>query len=338
MEHDLTPRSARPTPRVVQAAVSTPWGIDPGKLAYIGELLAARSRGFAPSQTEVQFALDGRARDRQADRPYQIVDGVAVIPLYGVLAPRMNLMLQFSGGTSTQQFTEAIDQAAEDRAAREIIIDADSPGGAVVGTQEAFDAVMAARMRKPVTAVGTNQVASCAYWICSAATRFVASPSCWAGAIGVYTLHIDQSRKDDKEGLKVTIVQRGKYKTDASPHKPLDAQSRQTLQEQVDASYTMMVDAIAAGRKVSVQEVEARFGQGKSFLAAAARQMGMVDQVATLKQILGELATSARDGMGNVPPRLAWLMRMQEKAQREGDAREAAAIASLIQSEKRGRP
>ncbi|HUT88953.1 MAG TPA: hypothetical protein VMY37_05635, partial [Thermoguttaceae bacterium] len=129
--------AVRQTPRIYRAVTTTPWAIAPAKLAEIGEFIAMRSRGVALDKAEVQFALDGRPRpERGGDRrPYRLIDGVAIIPLYGVILPRANLLIEFSGGTSTQLFSQAVEQAVADEEVETIVLDVDSPGGSVVGVQ-----------------------------------------------------------------------------------------------------------------------------------------------------------------------------------------------------------
>ncbi|HUT91800.1 MAG TPA: S49 family peptidase [Thermoguttaceae bacterium] len=316
--------AVRQTPRIYRAVTTTPWAIAPAKLAEIGEFIAMRSRGVPLERAEVEFALDGRPRPRDdADPPYRLIDRVALISLYGVILPRANLLLQFSGGTSTQLFSQAVEQAVADEEVETIVLDVDSPGGSVVGVQEAADTVRWATARKKVVAVATSQMASAAYWIGAAAGEVVASLSSQVGSIGVYSLHLDQSRRDKKEGLRVTVIQRGQFKTDGIPHKRLTEQGRNTLQEQVDAYYSMFVHSLAVDRRVSVATVETDFGQGKTFLAQQATLAGMVDRVGTLGEIVGELrrpqaarsplATSGRYRT------LANRIRLLEMARAEGD-------------------
>ncbi|HUT91924.1 MAG TPA: hypothetical protein VMY37_20685, partial [Thermoguttaceae bacterium] len=134
-----TQQTVRQTPRIYRAVTTTPWAIAPAKLAEIGEFIAMRARGVALDKAEVQFALDGRPRpERGGDRrPYRLIEGhgVAIIPLYGVILPRANLLIEFSGGTSTQLFSQAVEQAVADEEVETIVLDVDSPGGSVVGVQ-----------------------------------------------------------------------------------------------------------------------------------------------------------------------------------------------------------
>ena len=80
--------------------LTSPWAIMPDKLEEITSIYSTHLRGGA---TDIK-ALEAKA-GKPLSNPapgYDIVDGVAVIPIRGVLAKRMNLFTQISGGASTQ--------------------------------------------------------------------------------------------------------------------------------------------------------------------------------------------------------------------------------------------
>jgi ClpP class serine protease len=102
--------------------------------------------------------------------------GIAVLPLYGVVTQRGNMVEDVSGpgSTSTQQFSAALHQLLADDTVGQILIDIDSPGGSVYGVSELADEIQAARSQKPVVAVANSLAASAAYWIgCSAGEFYV---------------------------------------------------------------------------------------------------------------------------------------------------------------------
>ena len=290
-----TPRQIK---NVVNAALKTPWAIESRKLEQIAAVLELRANGERLTPEEVrrrigaddsiEIDLDGDDDDQQAEL-YQVLGGVAVIPLQGVMAPKMNLFMRISGGTSTDLFRAAVRQATADPAVKAILLVIDSPGGSVYGTEEAAQAVREARDKKPTIAVGTNLMASAAYYVGSAAGEVVASPSAELGSIGVYSLHTEFSKADAAAGVKRTIVKAGRYKADANDTEPLTTQARETLQEEVDSYYELMVGSIATNRRTDRATVEERFGQGKLLIASKAVAAGLADRVGTLDAELAAL-------------------------------------------------
>jgi ClpP class serine protease len=59
--------------------------------------------------------------------------------------------------------------------------------------------------------------ASAAYWIATAADEVVVTPSGQVGSIGVFATHEDISKALDMEGIKVSLISAGKYKTEGTP-------------------------------------------------------------------------------------------------------------------------
>lgn len=275
---------------VVRAALAQPWAIEEPRLAAICELLEARAAGerFNPEQIEARVAaFEGKPPAVDAG------DDVAIVPLRGVIVPRANLMTQISGGTSLQKFSARIQAAAADPAIRSIVIAIDSPGGVAIGATEAAAVVRAAREQKPVIAIAYGAMGSAAYWIGSASTKIIASPSSQVGSIGALTVHSERSQADAAAGISRTVFSVGRYKADGNDAEPLTDQARATIQNQVDKVYAMFVGDVAANRSVSLSTIEAKYGQGKSFFAAEALALGMIDEVATYDQAIAAIVGEA---------------------------------------------
>jgi capsid assembly protease len=272
--------------KVLSAVAGTKWAILPEKLETICALLAARSEGKSATKEEIQAALELRHQDAP------VASGnVAVIPVYGVISQRMSAFDDISGGTSCEAISGAFKTALADPAVTSIVFDIDSPGGTVTGVPELAAEILAARGQKPIIAVANGMAASAAYWIASACDKLVVIPSGEVGSIGVYMTHQDVSAAMDKEGVKMTFIQAGKYKTDGNPYEALSDSARADMQDGVDKFYDMFTAGVAAGRGVSQGTVKADFGQGRMLLAKDAVAIGMADEVATLEEVITNLTT-----------------------------------------------
>jgi ClpP class serine protease len=89
---------------------------------------------------------------------------------------------------------------------RAIVLNIDSPGGSIFGTEELFNKIMAARGSKPITAVVNSVAASAAFWIASAADEIVITPGGMIGSVGVYMVHTDLSAAIAEDGVKETFI------------------------------------------------------------------------------------------------------------------------------------
>jgi signal peptide peptidase SppA len=267
--------------------LDAPWAITPSKLLEIREIYERHLRGEVADLAAIEARIGKPLRNEQ--QGYSVENGgVAVLPIFGVISKRLNLLTQISGGTSTQVALRDFQAAVNDPGAHSIVLLVDSPGGAVDGIEEFAAAIFAARGKKPITAVIDGIGASAAYWLASAASRVYASGNTvTVGSIGVVATHVDYSQAEAQRGIKITEVTAGRYKRIASEHAPLSEEGRVSIQDQVDAIHRVFVDAVARNRGTNPQAIadtEARIFIGRDGIRA-----GLVDGVVTLTELVSQL-------------------------------------------------
>lgn len=280
--------------RYVSRVTRQPWALLPEKLAVITELIRERAEGHKLSDEEIVARL-GDDRDRGAAMP-KTGGSIAVIPIHGVIAHRADSFEASSGGTSTELIGRMLNKVAADDEVGTIVLDIDSPGGSVEGVPELASKIAKLATKKPVIAHVNALAASAAYWLASQASEIVATPSGMAGSIGVYLLLVDQSEALAKEGITVNAISAGDNKLEGAPWAPLSDESRAHFQSQVNDVYGQFLAAVAKGRKVSVATVRDEFGQGRVYHAKDALARGMVDRIATLEDMLGQMAAGKWKG------------------------------------------
>lgn len=277
-------------PHIVNYVLNTPWAITSEKLLVIMDLLSFYAAGNKFTAEEVQERLGA------VQRPTARASGaVAVLPLYGVISQRADMMTETSGGTSVEAFSKQFRAYVNDSQVGAIVIDVDSPGGTVSGVDELSTEIYGARGSKPIVAVANSLAASAAYWIATAADELVVTPTGEVGSIGVLAAHEDDSAFYEAQGIKTTLISAGKYKAEASPFEPLSDEAREYLQSRVNEYYDMFVGAVARNRGVSVSAVRNGFGEGRMVGAKAAKAQGMVDRIATLDETIDRLHRGRRN-------------------------------------------
>lgn len=268
--------------------LTAPWAIEPGKLLELQAIYSAHVRGEKIDIAAVEQRLGRPLANDQ--RNYEIVDGVAIIPIEGVVAKKMNMFSQISGGASSQLARASLDQANSDPAVHSIILSIDSPGGTVDGTQILADAIRASRDGKPTVTLGGGTMASAAYWFgCAASAVYIADTTTSVGSIGIVASHVDISGAEAARGVKTTEISAGKYKRVASQYGPLSDDGRQSIQDQLDYMYSLFVGAVANNRGVSVEKVLKNMADGRVFIGEQAVAAGLVDGVSTLGALIAQL-------------------------------------------------
>lgn len=272
-------------PHVLSFVSDHPWAILESKLQAICELLEFRSSGGLFSREE----LDRYAAGSAAGRVSRSKGAIAVIPVYGTITQRANLLSDFSGGTTTQLLGSSIAEAMGNDGIKAVVFDFDSPGGSTDGVTELAAKIRSFRGQKPMISVANSLMASAAYWLASQTDEVVASPSSMVGSIGVYGVHMDESKALEQAGVTPTVIKAGKYKAEGLPVSPLSEEAVAALQAQVEEFYTMFVNDVAAGRGVAPSAVRNGYGEGRVLTAAAAKAAGLVDRIATLEDTINRL-------------------------------------------------
>jgi signal peptide peptidase SppA len=279
----MTKTTAHACDRVLSTAMQ-PWAIDKGMLPIIASILAHRLVSDTP--------IDAVAFEKHAPPP-TAPKGVAVIPVYGTIAPRMNLLSDISGGATFEGLTNALNDAVAAKDIGTILFDIDSPGGSVLGATEFAAAVRAAREQKHLIAHANYQMASAAYWPFAAAHEIVGAPSSVVGSIGVYSIHEDLSKALEQLGVKLTYISAGKYKVDGNHNEPLSESALAHMQGIVNSFYGRFVADVAKGRGVSLDAVRNGYGEGRGLTSSDALDAHLIDRVATFEDTLAGVLPSS---------------------------------------------
>lgn len=225
--------------------------------------------------------------------PVRIIDGIAVMSLYGPVMQRIDgLKWMFSGGFGTIEAERKVKILSESEEIKGIILDIDSPGGTVSGTENLADTVLEARKIKSVVALANCMACSAAYWIASAAAKlYIAGNTAQVGSIGVLTVHRDYSGANQKMGITITELAAGEFKTVGSPNKPLSERDQQILMAQLNEIYGVFVSAVAKNRGVDKDQVLQKMADGRVFMGERAISSGLADGIKSLDQIISEERT-----------------------------------------------
>jgi ClpP class serine protease len=218
-----------------------------------------------------------RLAQRPGWRPYDLVDGVAMLPVSGLIVPELGA-IGCSAATGCAELLWLASMAGADPDVRGIALMVDSGGGEVNGVDEAARALR--RLDKPVAAVVTGDAYSAAYWLASAADSIAVARTGGVGSIGIIAEHWDDSAYLGRLGIARTVVARGDRKADFHP--TLTAEGRAQLDAEVKALRAAFVDTVARHRAIDAGAVLAT--KSRSFKGAdqlgEARQLGLIDAIA----------------------------------------------------------
>jgi signal peptide peptidase SppA len=256
--------------------------------------LAERIASYNPTADELK-AYAGLADDGEED--YEVINGVAIIPISGPISRSASFWSWLFGGTSVQQLNELISLALNDYKVKAILFNVNSPGGTVSGIDALAQTIYGMRQDKPCVAFTDSSMCSAAYWLGCMADVVVTDKTATIGSIGVMYQHADLSKADEMCGIKRTYMAAGKYKLLGNDAEPLSMEAKQMYQGVLDHTYAVFVDAVAQGREVSVEDVLARMAEGKIFVGQQAVDAGLADAIGTIDDALALAISMADDRM-----------------------------------------
>lgn len=241
----------------------------------------------APSQPPKGALSPAEAQER--NRLYDVVDGIAVIGVEGLLLPDTG-WIGYSGATGYGDLEFQIGAALADPSIKAIALYVDSGGGRVDGLFEFTDWLAENRGDKPIVAL-CDTAYSAAYAIAAACDRVVAAPMGGVGSIGVLLVHVEISKALEEFGIAVNVIRSPDGKARGNFLEQLDEATRATFQAGVDELAEIFAKHVAGHRDIEVSAVietnAALFDLPSG--TAAALSLELVDAVMPLPAALQEL-------------------------------------------------
>lgn len=232
--------------------------------------------------------IDRIAQQQEERRTAIARTGIEVIQVSGVLVSRGSHIGICETMTSYESLRAQLRNAVADPMVERIVLDIDSPGGSAVGAFELAADIRSMAQQKPITGIVNFMAYSGGYLLGSACSELVVSQTSGIGSIGVIASHMDRSKMEEGMGVKVTTVFAGAHKNDLTPHEPLSDQSLQYLNDVVQESYQLFVNAVADYRGLPVQQViatEAGLYRGQAGINA-----GLADRLQSPQQAVDDLS------------------------------------------------
>ena len=219
----------------------------------------------------------GDRTDGADDRPYHLIDGIAVIPVHDTLVHRSRWVSWWWGLTSYEALSNAFHRAMDDDAVRGVFLDIDSPGGPVAGLFDFVDGLVARRGEKPIHAHANEFGASAAYAIASVADHVSTPRTGLVGSVGTVLVHWEFSAMLEEAGVTVTVMRSGSRKAEGNDLERLTETARDWLQSMLDETTDLFVETVARNRALKPSDILAT--DSALTTAREALDVGFIDAV-----------------------------------------------------------
>jgi len=263
--------------------------------ARIGELVGAPgiSPGTGDADSEdapprLYLSRYAKATASRPSPPMPSVPGrktrptIAVVTLDGPIVsgrggPQVLPFGNSSVGADT--ITAALREAAADDSVAAIVLRVDSPGGSAIASETIWREVDRVRdSGKPVVASMGAVAASGGYYVSMPADAIVANAGTITGSIGVVAGKLIARGLKDRLGVRSDSVRTNANADAWSINQPFTDAQHAHLETEADLFYTDFVERAAAGRRMTVDAVDA-VARGRVWTGADALEHGLVDEL-----------------------------------------------------------
>ncbi|EAP9507931.1 S49 family peptidase [Salmonella enterica] len=230
--------------------------------------------------------------DKPRARFYQVVNGIAVLPVSGTLVHKLGGMRPFSGMTGYDGITARLQQAIDDPEVKGVLLDIDSPGGQAAGAFDCADMIYRLGQQKPIWALMNDAACSGAMLLASACARRLVTQTARIGSIGVVMAHTSYAGQLEQEGVEITLLYSGKHKTDLNPYQALPDDVRTNYQQKMDDTRQMFAGRVAQYTGLSVDavmETEAEIFDGQAGIG-----VGLADEMVNAADAVTVMAAALK--------------------------------------------
>lgn len=208
---------------------------------------------------------------------------VAIVNVRGVIVPREDRYSAYFGEVGAEDTAQRVAAAVADPTVKAVIVAFDSPGGNVAAVPEATAAIRALRGKKPIIAQADYTMASAAYWLAQGPDEICAAASAGVGAVGVITMHVDQTKYLAELGFVVTPYAKPADKADGWGYWANSDKFDKRMSQMIDETYAQFVADITQSRP-SVDKADILDNWAGFYNAERAKLYGMIDKVRSIQE------------------------------------------------------
>lgn len=196
-----------------------------------------------------------------------------------------------------KKFLNLLQKYKKDQSVKAIVVEINSPGGAVGPSQEIYYELLRAKQetKKPLICVSTGLIASGGYYAALACDKIVVAPGTMIGSIGVIMEFANLEKLYDWAKIQRYSISSGKFKDSGSEYRPMREDERQLFQSMIDDVYDQFKTAVIESRKLDT-EVVSTYADGRVMTGARAVELKFADQIGTFEDAVQLAAATA--GLG----------------------------------------
>lgn len=229
-----------------------------------------------------------------------------------------------------QKVVEDLDKLAADDDVKAVVLRINSGGGSAYASEQMWRAIQLLKKKKPVVVSMSGMAASGGYYMSCGADYIFAEPATLTGSIGIFGMIPDASGLlTEKLGLHFDVVKTNKSADFGAAGRGFNADESAAMQAYVERGYQLFISRVAAGRKMTTQQVDA-IGQGRVWTGQQALRLKLVDKLGTLEDAVAHAAKLAKVkeyATANYPEKADWMQNLMDEAKGDSYLERKARVA-----------
>ena len=196
-----------------------------------------------------------------------------------------------------KKFLTALKKYKKDDSVKAIVIEINSPGGAVGPSQEIYYEIIRAKKetKKPVICVSTGLIASGGYYSALACDQIIVAPGTMIGSIGVIMEFANLEGVYDWAKVKRYTITSGKFKDSGSEYRTMRDDERELFQNMINEVYDQFRQTVATSRNLPLDFVS-QYADGRVMTGATAVKLKFADAEGTFEDAVRMAAQKAKLG------------------------------------------
>ncbi len=182
-------------------------------------------------------------------------------------------------------FIKNLKDFVKNKKIKAVVVKINSPGGAVVPSQEIYREIMKLKKKKKIYAYIQSLGASGAYYVASATDKIFANPGSVIGSIGVIIEFTNIKELLNKIGIKGITIKSGKFKDVGNPTREMTDEEKEYLKGLIMNVYNQFLKDVSNARKIPIEKLK-KIADGRVFTGEEGVKLGLVDKLGNFDDVV----------------------------------------------------
>lgn len=194
-----------------------------------------------------------------------------------------------------KKFLKNLKKHAKEETVKAVVIEINSPGGAVGPSQELYYEILRAKeeTKKPFICVTTGLMASGGYYAALACDKIVVAPGAMVGSVGVIMEFANLEKLYDWAKIQRYTITSGKFKESGTDTRAMRDDEKQLFQEMINEVYDQFRSTVAKARNLTLDQVSV-YADGRVMTGAKAVDVKFADVLGTFEDAVQMAARVAK--------------------------------------------